>query len=67
MKIFINDEIFETKEHILISELLDSAGVQNSRGLALALNEVVIPKSSWHEKKLSENDRILIIRASQGG
>ena len=67
MKIFINDEIFETKEQIPISELLELAGVQTSRGLALALNDLVIPKLLWHEKKLNENDRILIIRASQGG
>lgn len=67
MKIFVNDEIFETKDQILISELLKSSGIQTSRGVALALNEVVIPKSSWHEKQLCENDRVLLIRASQGG
>jgi sulfur carrier protein len=67
MKIFINNEMIETREQILLSEFLDSAGIRSERGVALALNEVVIPKSSWHEKELMENDKILVIRASQGG
>lgn len=36
-------------------------------GIAVAINEVVIPKKQWHTYQLQEHDNILIIIAAQGG
>ena len=36
-------------------------------GIALAVNEVVIPKSQWNTYMLHDNDKIILIKATQGG
>lgn len=38
-----------------------------SRGIAVALNNQVVPKEQWALQPLQENDTILIITATQGG
>lgn len=41
--------------------------IADKSGIAVALNEDVIQKDHWEETLLSENDRILVITATQGG
>jgi sulfur carrier protein len=41
--------------------------VAKIRGVALAVNDKVIPKSKWEQCILKDGDRILAIEATQGG
>lgn len=66
MKIKINNT-----EHIIIEgksleNLIKEKNIQ-TEGTAIAVNEIVIPKSKWKKIILKENDRILIIIATSGG
>lgn len=36
-------------------------------GIAVALNDTVVPRSQWHSRKPVEGDRLEIITAVQGG
>lgn len=36
-------------------------------GIAVALNEIVVPKQKWESVMINENDSIEIIHAVQGG
>jgi sulfur carrier protein len=36
-------------------------------GIAIAINNTIIPKQNWHLHYLNETDDILIISATQGG
>lgn len=56
----------ETTESTLES-FLESQSLHAARGIAVAVNEEVIPRSEWAEHSLHENDTILIITATQGG
>jgi sulfur carrier protein len=38
-----------------------------SKGIAVAINNQIIPKSNWDETIIKENDQLLIITATQGG
>ncbi len=40
---------------------------EEGRGIAIAINDVVVPKSRWPEHELREGDRVEIVRATQGG
>ncbi len=40
---------------------------QNADGIAVAVNEEVIPKTEWKSFTINENDSILMITATQGG
>jgi len=49
-------------EHLLLSEKL-----KKKNGIAVALNNQVIPQKDWSTTPLLPNDTILIITATQGG
>ncbi len=38
-----------------------------TKGIAVAINQQVIPKDRWADTPLREQDQILIISATQGG
>ncbi len=46
---------------------MQSLNMPNTNGIALAVNEKVIPKTEWNNFQLNDNDKILIIKATQGG
>lgn len=50
-----------------IQDLLDFCDIQTTVGIAIAINEEVVPKNEWTQKSLRENDSVLIIRPTQGG
>ena len=50
-----------------IKENLEQIKKANKTGIAIALNGTVIAKSQWEQTKLSVNDTITIITATQGG
>ncbi|MGO4707747.1 sulfur carrier protein ThiS [Chryseobacterium sp. 2TAF14] len=56
------DILPETLEVLLAIEL-----PQKRKGIAVALNNRIIPQSFWAETILNNKDSILIITATQGG
>ncbi len=50
-----------------LSALLESMQLGAVRGIAVAVNDRVIPRSQWDDLILVENDRVEVIRATQGG
>ena len=66
MKIFVNDKEQNLNgEHSLIHLL--SKIMSNTNGIAAAVNNSVVPKTTWEKFQLKENDKIIIIKATQGG
>lgn len=52
----------ETLEALMVMEI-----PQKRKGIAVALNNRIIPQSFWAETFLNDKDSILIITATQGG
>lgn len=51
-----------------LEELLRKQNINSSaQGIAVAVNEQVIPRSKWREIFVNPNDEIEIIRAAPGG
>jgi sulfur carrier protein len=50
-----------------VEKLLKDRGLLEKDGIALALNNKVIPRANWNTIVLKNNDKILIITATQGG
>ena len=66
IKISVNDRIHECVDTISLQALLQELQI-NTQGIAVAINQEVILKSSWKETALKNDDSILIIQATQGG
>ena len=67
MKYFVNNELKEILESTSLFDVLVQMKIANQKGIAVAINNSVIPKSEWEKYKLNENDRVTIITATQGG
>ena len=66
MNIIINNELKSVETDSLI-RLLEEIHLPNRKGIAVAVNEQVVPKSNWEEHQLKENDKVVVIKATQGG
>jgi sulfur carrier protein len=58
--------VAESLEAATIAELLSGRDL-DMRGVAVALNGRVVPRTAWEATKLSDGDTIEIVRAMQGG
>jgi sulfur carrier protein len=67
MNISLNNQTLEVEAQTMLSNLVFQQIGENPKGIAVAINGQVIPKDSWNETTVRENDDILIIKATQGG
>ncbi len=67
MTVFLNDEILEFSDTPTLIKIFEIQQITEMRGLAVAINEEVIPRVLWAETVLQNNDRLMLIRATQGG
>ncbi|GLU54549.1 sulfur carrier protein ThiS [Dyadobacter frigoris] len=67
MEISINQQRTEIPEHSSVEELLSSLFTDSTQGIALAVNQVIISKSDWPIHILNPDDKITLIKATQGG
>ncbi len=67
MNITINNQPLEISDTISLKEIVVSQLGEKLNGVAVAINDVVVPKTNWEQFTLQENDKILIIKATQGG
>ncbi len=68
MRLFVNGQQVEIQEGITLFEFLQSSGIQiRPVGLAVAVNEEIVPKSKYAEYKLKEGDRVEIVNIVGGG
>lgn len=67
MEIQINDETFSVHEHTSIHDVIFSILKLSPIGIAIAVNDAIVPKSEWERSFLHPFDKILVIRPSSGG
>ena len=67
MEITVNSKPVTIEANLKLSEYLNENALRDARGTAVAVNECVISRKAWQSYVLHENDKILIIRATQGG
>lgn len=51
---------------LTVADLVELLGC-GRRGVAIALNERLVPRSAWDDHGLHDHDRVEILRAVQGG
>jgi sulfur carrier protein len=67
MEIQLNNQSKEIATCLSIQQLLDEVVGQKQKGIAVAINNTVVPRAVWDNHILQANDNILIIKAAQGG
>ena len=68
MELKINNQTKQfATDSLTLQALLDLEIPIKQNGIAVAINNTVIPKSNWNSHRIHETDDILIISATQGG
>lgn len=68
MHIIINNKKVKIDEKKLtLAQLLENQNILFKKGIAVAVNNEVIPSSQWPAYELKDNDQIIIVTATQGG
>ena len=66
MEINLNNQLKKINQDnlfVLITEVLGD----KTKGVAVAINQTVVPRENWNSTVLKEHDSVLIIKATQGG
>lgn len=48
-------------------KLLEQKELANKNGIAVAINNSIVPRTNWKVKELKENDSVVVITATAGG
>lgn len=67
MEITINNQTQSVAEGTTVQAIVSAQLGEKQKGIAVAINNAVIPKQAWEQTLINNNDTILIIKATQGG
>ena len=68
MNVVVNGEGVELAEGAHVSDAVMAVRREApARGIAVAVNGTVVPRSQWTEKRLRESDKVEILTAVAGG
>lgn len=66
MKLKVNSKETEAKDGCTIAELASQLALPE-RGVAIAVNNKMIPRTEWNKRILQPNDSLVVIKAACGG
>jgi sulfur carrier protein len=67
MDILINNQKHTISANSSLQTIVNTQLGEKQKGVAVAVNDSVIPKLNWENHIIKPNDQILIIKATQGG
>lgn len=69
MELEVNGEQrrFGDEDSMTVAELLDRLEIEQTDGLAVAVDARVVTRSQWDEEQIEEGAEVEIIRATRGG
>jgi sulfur carrier protein len=67
MEVIINNKSKSLRKGNSLQSLLEKQKLLEQKGIAIAVNDQVVPKAEWNSRILLANDKITVIKATQGG
>lgn len=67
MDIYINSKLQPLPENASIADALTALNISSQKGIAIAINNNVIPRAEWDSRILNHDDKVTLIKATQGG
>ena len=67
LTIHVNDTPRHLPGPATLHALMEELGLAARNGIAVAVNDAVVPRGAWPARALASGDRVLVIRATQGG
>jgi sulfur carrier protein len=67
MKLLVNAIESEVDEFVTIADVVAGLAGPEPRGVAVALNGAVVPRSRWAATRPADGDQVEVLTAVQGG
>ncbi len=67
MQIILNESGVEVSPQSTLQSALEQTDHASQKGIAVAVNNKVVPRAQWESHVLEENDKVLVITATKGG
>jgi len=67
MELILNGKKTERDDGLTVSALVADLDVGDGAGVAVAVNDAVVPRARWETVALNDGDRVEVIHAVQGG
>ena len=67
MNIYVNNKLQEPPGQAKIKDALHALDITTQKGIAIAINNNVIPRAEWDAYVLQAEDKMTLIKATQGG
>lgn len=67
MEITVNQQNYLVPEVCSVQQLILEILQQSPKGLAIAINQTIVPKTTWDKHLLYPGDHLILIKATQGG
>lgn len=67
MNLTVNDEPRNFADDLNLAQIVCELGMAERKGIAVAVNQSVVPSSLWADRELKDGDQIILIEATQGG
>jgi sulfur carrier protein len=67
VEVSINKEKFQFPPSGTVADVLPLLHIEKADGIAIAVNDTIIPRNEWQKHILQSQDKVFVIRATQGG
>ncbi|WP_433090288.1 sulfur carrier protein ThiS [Dactylosporangium sp. CA-052675] len=67
MQLVVNAVASTVDEGITVADVVKTLAGEDPRGIAVALNGDVVPRSRWAQTRPAEGDQVEVLTAVQGG
>jgi sulfur carrier protein len=67
MEVLVNNKLYAVQPETTLAALLQFIQLSTRKGIAVAVNQKVVPRLSWGIVTLRPADEVTIIQATQGG
>jgi sulfur carrier protein len=69
MRVLVNGEARELPDALTVADLVaaEAAELDAGRGVAVAVDAEVVPRSAWARTRIEEGQRVEVLAAMQGG
>ncbi len=67
MEITVNQQNYIVSDNCALQQVLTDVIGISEKGIAIAINQEIVARSDWHTFQLKPGDKIIIIKATQGG
>ncbi len=67
MEVLVNNKLYAVQPETTVTALLQFIQLSSLKGIAVAVNQQVVPRPEWAATVLHPADQITIIQATQGG